>query len=439
MALTGEAPKHDWSLPDKRGRLDIEDENEYASAAAGAPVLDVAEAERYAEALSAFDVTDVGSSAWLDQHQRLVKLNLQAHQSAMARADEYVLEALQTFGKVPLLVRELLLVEAWKEFALPDLLKSPRLRSGRCNMRLYFTLYHEATVANLLEAALYRRHACAEAGDALVDLVDYCVRKIVLLNSTRRFSKPKPEAADAKALAAELEERDPVKELLAQADDVEFRCCVTAVTMLRFICEHIAALPLGVATRLLDTHDVLLGIVPLIENPPWTRRLDSGKWQKFIDFKWQDVKPADLLKLTRLEAQVWLALFHLVTQPECRRRYHINAFRKAALLRARRYVNDVLLDQLPVLADVQRFMDELAIADVPEPSQDPVSAGLLMEQVPQVRETIVRGRDWAAVAAQQIDDVFGRVEDATDPDLRRIGQLYQDDALESILDPAAAQ
>jgi zinc finger MYND domain-containing protein 10 len=50
---------------------------------------------------------------------------------------------------------------------------------------------------------------------------------------------------------------------------------VTAVAMLRFICEHIAALPLSVMTRVLDTHDVLLGLVPLIENPPWTRRLDT--------------------------------------------------------------------------------------------------------------------------------------------------------------------
>jgi hypothetical protein len=30
----------------------------------------------------------------------------------------------------------------------------------------------------------------------------------------------------------------------------------------------------------------------------------QGKWQKFIDFKWEDVKPVDLLKITRLEAQV---------------------------------------------------------------------------------------------------------------------------------------
>jgi zinc finger MYND domain-containing protein 10 len=67
------------------------------------------------EGLKQFEIADVGSSAWLDQHQRIVKLNLQAHQSAMARSDEFVLEALQTFNKVGVLVHELLLIEAWKE------------------------------------------------------------------------------------------------------------------------------------------------------------------------------------------------------------------------------------------------------------------------------------------------------------------------------------
>jgi hypothetical protein len=38
---------------------------------------------------------------------------------------------------------------------------------------------------------------------------------------------------------------------------------------------------------------------------------------------------------------------------QVRRRYHFNSFRKAQLLRARKYLNEVLLDQLPVLADMQ--------------------------------------------------------------------------------------
>lgn len=58
-------------------------------------------------------------------------------------------------------------------------------------------------------------------------------------------------------------------------DETEFRVCVTAMALLRFLCEHLHRLPLGVMTRVLDTHDVLLGLVILVENPPWTRRTEE--------------------------------------------------------------------------------------------------------------------------------------------------------------------
>lgn len=58
-------------------------------------------------------------------------------------------------------------------------------------------------------------------------------------------------------------------------EETEFRVCVTAMALLRFLCEHLHRLPLGVMTRVLDTHDVLLGLVILVENPPWTRRTEE--------------------------------------------------------------------------------------------------------------------------------------------------------------------
>jgi hypothetical protein len=93
-------------------------------------------------------------------------------------------------------------------------------------------------------------------------------------------------------------------------------------------------------------------VIPLIENPPWTRRV-NGKWQKLIDHKWSDVAPIDLLQVTKLEGQPWLTLYFLVAKKSLRERYQLTAFRKAQLLRVRKYVNEVLLDQLPFLADVQ--------------------------------------------------------------------------------------
>ena len=57
------------------------------SAAAGAQqvVLTAPEAERMIESLSSFNVEDVGSAKYMNQHEWVEKLNLQAHFNAQAR------------------------------------------------------------------------------------------------------------------------------------------------------------------------------------------------------------------------------------------------------------------------------------------------------------------------------------------------------------------
>jgi hypothetical protein len=49
------------------------------------------------------------------------------------------------------------------------------------SIRSYLTLYHEATVTNLLEIILYHRTACENSQDSLLELIDYCYRKLVNL------------------------------------------------------------------------------------------------------------------------------------------------------------------------------------------------------------------------------------------------------------------
>jgi hypothetical protein len=192
-------------------------------------------------------------------------------------------------------------------------------------------------------------------------------------------------------------------------------------------------LPLSVVSRISDTHDLLMLLIPLIENPPWTRRLPTGKWQKLIDQKWQDVAPIDLLKITKLEGQPWLALHHLLAKEIFRERYHLNTYRKGQVLRVRKYLNDVILDQLPFLADIQRYMDELSMTDVPEPH----SAGgsvFMFQQVPVMRESLAKGKDWQSIVDYQMESVF-TMTDRTDKFLKDMAELYTDDLIEGVLEP----
>ena len=133
--------------------------------------------------------------------------------------------------------------------------------------------------------------------------------------------------------------------------------------------QHTEKLSLNVLARMLDTHDILMLLCPLIESPPWTwRHRETAQWLKYEHQNWKVVKPINLLKLTKLEGQIWLSLYNILTDKTCGERYYFSSQRKDNLLRARKYLNDVLLDQLPMLADIQRFMDEITIMKPPEAS-----------------------------------------------------------------------
>lgn len=433
-------PSHQWDISGVR-RMKIEETDDVPIASNFPAVIDAGEAERYIESLRKFDLKDVGSHEWMEQHRRLEKLNLQAHHNAMTNSDEYVMEAVLTFDKLGVLVHDLLLIEAWKENVYP--LLAPEL-AGRNTMRLYFILYHEATVINLLEVFFYYKHVVEGAGEKMLDIVDYLARKMTRLNALNyKFrnhdlaGKPSSSAdasEAAKQFAAQLEKRTPLEELETHWLDIEFRICVAAVAIARFVSEHADILPLSVISRITDTHDYLLLIIPLIENPPWTRRLDTGKWQKMIDQKWTIVPPIDLLKVTKLEGQPWLALYFLLAKECFRERYYLNTYRKGQLLRVRKYINEVLLDQLPFLADIQRYMDELAVMNVPEPnSLSGNNSVFLFQQVASVADSITKGKDFPKIAEHQREHVF-TMTDRDDKDLIAMANLYSDDAAEHVMD-----
>ena len=315
-------------------------------------ILSSAEAERYAESLRTFELSEIGSKAWMAQHKKLEQMNLQAHASAQSDSDNYVVEALLTFEKFPVILHSLIATEAWLDYLLPKLSESlfgvgvgdaggngsaattggsarpPSLQVQRVYaMRIYFVIYHEATLANMLECMLYHDYAAQAFGDSVIELVDYCARKIAYLVRTgpeavseeealsRRLAKVRmeelkladeasgdgdgggdgeakgsPKAAAAgrlKALkkeaneilkklggeeAAEAASKKGSRAALTPAEDIRghrrtlgYRSAVSAVVVSRYLSEHLTSLPLSAMARFLDTHDFLVLSVPLIE------------------------------------------------------------------------------------------------------------------------------------------------------------------------------
>lgn len=373
------------------------------------------EVEHFVQDLEEFRLEQVGDPRWLTQHERVEKLNWTAHNQAKEGLDEYVVDQFNTQEKLPTLIFDLILIEAWKERIWP-LLKAKIAKFS--SLRTYIPVYHEASVANLLEVCLYHRTSCEEAGDALIDLVDFCVRKLRYLVAT-----PNDELVRQVASAKECTEWDNVRMLDEQFVESEFQICMCVISIIRFLTDHRVAVPLAVTTRMLETHDILLLLVPLMEKAPWVRRNRiNGRIEKFEEHKWQVVEADDEGRLPKLHSQVWLSIYNLVMDPECRARYDLSSFRRENLLRLRRYINEVVVDQLPPLTNLHRALEELSISGQFTGTADIAPSPFVVELVAEARETILRTYEgqWQEVADKQLETVFTK---ETPDELKRLSSM----------------
>ena len=133
------------------------------------------DADRAVEALQTFAFAQHGSTHWQRQHEDLTRLNVQAHLNAQHHRDEFVVEAILLHQKMPLLIREIVAADLYKQHAFPRL---KEWLATNASIKGYLLLYNEAVLANLLEAALYHPRAAISAGDAAAELVDWCHRRL---------------------------------------------------------------------------------------------------------------------------------------------------------------------------------------------------------------------------------------------------------------------
>ncbi|EPR62334.1 MYND finger domain-containing protein [Toxoplasma gondii ME49] len=312
-------------------------------------------AEELVERLKAVHLEDIGSSEWYTHHQVVQQLNLHAHQQASAATDEFIMDTIVTKDKI----------------------------------------YHEALLVNLLEVLLYHKTAAQAADAHLVDLVDYINRQVVYLDITQ-LSSPLPSVdKGAQALPSDEEELD------RQAKDHQFKICMTCLSILRFLTDHRDGLPVTVTTRLLDQHDILLSLVSLMERKPWYRTRPNGEREFFEDQQWT-LQRSDEASMSKVEAQVWLSIYNLVMDQECRNRYEMTTYRRDTLLRLRRHLNETVHDQIPPLMDLHRALEQLAITGQ-HPEEKHRIPPILVELSAEVREKLLDAYagKWKEVAERQ--------------------------------------
>ncbi|TPX63207.1 hypothetical protein SpCBS45565_g06751 [Spizellomyces sp. 'palustris'] len=341
------------------------------------PVLPEYESHHLIEGLLEFALEDVGTKAWMKQHQVIERLNMQAHYNTQKMNEEFVTEGLILASKIKTIVHDLLLIDAWKTRILP-LIQSKIERANTLN--IYFIIYHEATVLNLLEIVLYNSAACEAGADALVDLVDYCAKKIAALGS--------------------WEDTPPIDEdhpLASAQTTLPLTTHLSSLSLIRHITTHLPSLPYTLTTRLLGKHDMICALVWVMERTPWKRRRREGKaWivERFGEGgEWRKVVGEDVEGVIGWEAQTWLALYNLLLTDECRQKYQFNTHNHAIVLKLKPHLTATVLDQIPPLTSLLRYLEELSLFTPPEPGTTGTLLTGFVEEVPLIMEGILRNMD----------------------------------------------
>lgn len=228
---------------------------------------------------------------------------------------------------------------AWKEKVLP------RIRSlGQPpnSLKLYLAVYHESVICNILETFMFYRTAIDESGDFLIEVIDYCYKKISrqVAESMRRRKLERAgrggqlsEEEKRELAVSRILKRTAEEELSSQVEDIEFKVFIMSISIVRYVTDYIKHLEIGILHHLLIECNIFAVLVPLIEERPWLRTTEKGEREVFEDGKWSLVPKSDYGKLPKTEAQVWIAIFNLFMSPECNKKYEINDERKNTLLR----------------------------------------------------------------------------------------------------------
>lgn len=377
------------------------------------------EADVLVRGLRSFPLREMGTEGWNRQHESLEKLNMQAILDATASQSEPVQELLVTHGKIPTLVEELITVEMWKQKVFPVLCKLEDFKPQN-TFPIYMVVHHEASIINLLETVFFHREVCESAEDTILDLVDYCHRKLTLLVARGGQSGLREEQGS--------QDSTPMQELQKQAELMEFEITLKALSVLRYITDCVDSLSLSTLSRMLSTYNLPCLLVELLEHSPWSRR-EGGKLQRFEGGRWHTVAPSEQQKLSKLDGQVWIALYNLLLSPEARARYCLTSFAKGQLLKLRPFLTDTLLDQLPNLADLKNFLAHLALVEPQPPKKD-----LVLEQIPEIWERLKQQNKgmWQAIAKHQLQHVFSPSEHDLRRQAARWAETYRLDVLEAV-------
>ncbi|KAJ3393294.1 Zinc finger MYND domain-containing protein 10 [Lobulomyces angularis] len=377
---------------------------------------------------------DIGGQFWMDQHQILSKLNIQAHLQVQTESKEIAYEELLNQNKIVNVLHHLLSIEVWKNKIYPNFSSDTTFKEKN-EFKLYFLLYHEATAINLLELLLYHPKGLNSLGENILDLIDYCNKKLRILNAWDEDVVSRFEKLDFQK--SEVSKMD----LKKNRSELEFSISINSLSIFRYLTENILNLSLTCQTRIINEYDFISHLVFLIEKAPWLKtkvEKNAKVFEKFDNGVWKMVDKEELFLIGKVEAQVWLSLYNLLIEPECQKKYNYNTKNHEIVLRLRTYMSEDLLNQLPILEGLYRFLEQLSMMD--PPVQEFGDSKVLIQQIPDLTLSILEGADFKEISHHQKTIFECESAAAKEKFTEGLANIYNIDDLETFLeDPKCAK
>ena len=236
-----------------------------------------------------------------------------------------------------------------------------------------------------------------KAEDLLLDILDMVSDKFNYLITQSSANADEIKSADELLKMSDEERFD------ASIEEMNFNIAISSISLFRYITDVIDKVPVSVQRQIVHTKDMICQLVYLMEASPWIRQR-KDKIERFDAGQWNVINKDDLIEVSKVEGQLWLALMNLCLDPESRKTYHVTTHKQAVISRLKNYISEQTVDQLPPLVDLQRFLEELLIMTPPEMA--PPSLGIM--PVSDIQTNLLNHVDLKQVAQKALGHLMKR-------------------------------
>jgi hypothetical protein len=93
-------------------------------------------------------------------------------------------------------------------------------------------------------------------------------------------------------------------------------------------------------------------------------------------------------------------------------------------------LNEIIIDQIPVLSELARTLDQLMIMNT---NAQATANPFVVQQIPELKKSIMEGKDWLEIAKYQSDEFFSPEAEAREFDvLAKFADIYGGESVEAL-------